>query len=316
MILALWLFSVPTGTEEQVRATFADCPPLFQAVPGFLGFEFFQHKTTFSLLTRWSSEAAFQQWHTAQAPNLLRSLLPPGVEPDPSQTQLLVTERLDPAGTGGAEGALTRDFSELFAGLLREGTNLYVAIVDGTGHMTYANPAFHRVLRDEHRGCAFDTLLTETGRTALHAQLAGKSAAPFALQLPGTQGEHLVLRSFLTRLPEGFAIVAEAFLEEQEQLAQQLHTLNAELAVLVRENERQAQLLAKANKELQDAHWHLKKLSETLPICMLCHSVKISEDTWIQPGEFLARHSTFLSHGYCVHCAEKLNAEADREEPA
>ena len=60
--------------------------------------------------------------------------------------------------------------------------------------------------------------------------------------------------------------------------------LNNQWALLVRENEKNVKALRKANEdlekalaELNESHWHLRKIQETLPICMYCGKVKTGD---------------------------------------
>ena len=122
-------------------------------------------------------------------------------------------------------------------------------------------------------------------------------------------GEVQSLRAITQRLHSGYAVVAEPPWDDERALAEQLAGVNAELAVLSREHTRQARALAEAHQRLADAHWHLKKISEVLPICMACRAVKTGEDTWEDVASFLARNADFLSHGYCARCAGSALAE-------
>ena len=94
------------------------------------------------------------------------------------------------------------------------------------------------------------------------------------------------------------------------ELAEQLQVLNADLAALTRENVRLAAEVASAHRELRDAHWHIDKIAEVLPMCLECRRVQTCPDVWEDVATYLTRHSQFLSHGYCSSCAARL-AEDD-----
>jgi PAS domain-containing protein len=287
-----------------------------ESLPAFLGFEVFQQGASFVLLTRWTDEPSFRLWHESPAHHDAHTFMPPGLKLDPAHTELIVAERVAGATSGARAGDLAFDLAIPLAQLIHEGTSLHVAIIDGEGRVTQANGAFAGAIGAEAGGIAqagirLEDLLTEGSREALHTHVAGERADAVVLQIERPDGERLSLRAFLRRLPEGMGIVAESPADDQRRLEEQLRSSNAELAVLSRENARQARLLEKANQDLRDAHWHLKKISEVLPICMSCHAVKTSEDTWEDTATFLARDSNFLSHGYCPRCAEKLSSELE-----
>ena len=322
MIVAISRFTVKNGMEAQVRAAFEQRPRAVESTPSFLGLEVFQEGARFVLLTRWVDEPSFRAWHASAAHHDAHAFLPPGLKLDPAQTELIVAERIDGAGSGGREGDLASDLVLPLSQMLREGTSVHVALLDGEGRVTRANAAFAASIGVAADGVAqaaitLADLLTEGSREALHAALAGERAEAIVLQILRPDGGRLSLRAFVRRSPTGIAIVAESPTDDQHLLEEQLRASNAELAVLSRENARQARLLEKAHQNLRDAHWHIKKISEVLPMCMSCHAVKTGEDTWEDPATFLARDSNFLSHGYCPRCAERVSAEMDAldEEP-
>ena len=86
--------------------------------------------------------------------------------------------------------------------------------------------------------------------------------------------------------------------------------------MLLRENARQTRALAEAHAQLKHAHWHLEKVTEVLPMCMVCKRVRTgsAEDAWEEVAGYLQRASTFLSHGYCARCARLAEDDARRDE--
>lgn len=316
MIVAISRFTVKNGMEAQVRAAFEGRPRAVESTPSFLGLEVFQQGARFVLLTRWVDEPSFRAWHASAAHHDTHAFLPRGLKIDPAQTELIVAERIDGSGSGGREGDLASDLVLPLSQMLREGTSVHVAILDEEGRVTRANAAFTASIGVADDGVAQAPItlaerLTKGSREALHAVAASDHPWPVVLQILRPDGERSSLRAFVRRLPEGMAIVAEPPTDDHQKLEEQLRASNAELAVLARENARQARLLEKANQDLRDAHWHLKKISEVLPMCMSCHAVKTGEETWEDTATFLARESNFLSHGYCPRCADILTAEMD-----
>ena len=313
MIAAISRFAVKNGKEAEVRRAFENRPREVETVPGFLGLEVFQDGATFILLTRWCDERSFREWHASAAHHQSHAMMPTGLKLDPSMTQLLVGARIDGATSEGPEGDLVNDLSVPLARLLREGASVQVAVVDGEGHIVRANGAFARAVGADPRGQSLDGLLTPASREALAVELAQQVSTSILLQLVPTTGDRSTLRAFVQRLSAGFMVVGEPPWDEHRALEARLVALNAELAVLSREHVRQARLLEKANRELHDSHWHLKKIAEVLPMCMSCRAVKTGEQSWEDVSTFLARSSDFLSHGYCARCAAMVEADLEGE---
>jgi hypothetical protein len=70
--------------------------------------------------------------------------------------------------------------------------------------------------------------------------------------------------------------------------------------------------LEKALAELNQSHWHLRKIQETLPICMFCGKVETGEAQWQEVVEYLKANSLFLSHGCCPDCAHLMGGAGRR----
>lgn len=312
MFAAISRFAVKNGQEAEVRAAFESRPRAVEGVPGFLGLEVFQSGATFILVTRWCDEGTFQSWHRSAAHHEAHSMIPPGLKLDPSMTELLVGARIDGATSEGGEGEWVVDLSLPLARLLRAGSTLHVAAIDGEGVVVRANAAFARLVVGEPVGRALSSMLSEASYRALTEHLAGNAPTAIVLQFVSSRAEPESLSVFTRRSSSGFALVGEPPWDDHRALQAQLVSLNAELAVMGREQARQARLLEKANRDLRDSHWHLKKISEVLPICMSCRAVKTGEQTWEDVATFLARSSDFLSHGYCARCAEAIEADLER----
>ena len=98
---------------------------------------------------------------------------------------------------------------------------------------------------------------------------------------------------------------------------EELHALNNQLAVMVRERERQARRLAQVAAQLQAAlddrerlFWHLRKLQEMLPICMDCGEIRAGETgQWVGVAEYLRQNDIQLTHGLCPPCEEARRAD-------
>ncbi len=311
MMVAISRFAVRNGMEGDVRVAFENRPRSVDSVAGFLGLEVFQTGATFVLLTRWTDEATFRAWHASPSHATSHAFIPAGLKLDPSQTLLLVGDRIDGATSGAGAGNLTNDLFLLLARLLQDGRALHAAVVDGDGRVTQANAAFSASVGREAAGYDLDACLAPGSSEALATHLVGDLGAQLLLHLVPPGGQPRSLRFFVRRLPVGFALVGEPAWDDERAVEEQLVALTSELAVLVRENARQTRALEAANRELREAHWHLAKISEVLPMCMACRHVKTGAGTWEDAATFLTRQADFLSHGYCAHCAQKLTAELE-----
>jgi GAF domain-containing protein len=55
--------------------------------------------------------------------------------------------------------------------------------------------------------------------------------------------------------------------------------------------------------ELEQSHWHIRKLQDLMPLCMICQKVHRPDETWEPLVNMLARDGLLVSHGYCPDCA-------------
>jgi hypothetical protein len=158
--------------------------------------------------------------------------------------------------------------------------------------------------------------------------LAPQDAARLARWIAGSQiPEEVVLLNFCTPAGEVYSrrcvvsrdgeqirIVAEADEAENRQVAERLLQFNGQMAVLMRESERRNEELSRtraelatALKELQNSHWHLKRLQEHLPVCMECGKIKADESSWASLVDYLQQNQILVTHGYCPACVEQLS---------
>lgn len=296
MIVAISRFRVKNALEAEVASAFVARPRRVEQAPGFLGLEVFRavdDDATFLLVTRWSDRASFERWHQSPEHHAAHAAMPRGLKLEPEHTELVLAERVEGASTE----ARASDLAPLFGRMMRQGEGLFVATLDAEGRVLEANPAMRAlVVGDELR-------LTEASRAALEAALRAPPEEATLLQVLGPDGAPLSLRCWVAREGDGHVLVGEPPWGEHQRLARLLFELNNELSVLQREASRR-------HAELEHSHWHLRKISEVLPICLGCRKVKDGV-TWEEASHFLHTHSRFLSHGYCERCrAEALAREA------
>lgn len=71
------------------------------------------------------------------------------------------------------------------------------------------------------------------------------------------------------------------------------------------------QILEQTLSNLQNSFWHLRKIQEVLPICLVCNKVKTVGSNWQDLVDFMKQNTSFLSHGYCPECFDKLRTRLD-----
>lgn len=313
MIVAISRFVVRNGMEEEVRRAFEDRPRRVESEPAFLGLEVLQQGPEFVLLTRWTDEASFRQWHRSPKHKEAHELIPAGLKLDPKGTQLIVGERIDAATTGGDAGRALLDYAAPLAKVLERGESVHYAVIDEAGRVVEANAAFAKLIEEEVVGFQWHRALNPASLKVLLEHLDDEESESVIVQVTPGSGEPQSLRIVARRLPAGYVLVGEPPWQQQRELAEQTLRLNAELAVLSRENARQARRLDEAHKKLRDTYWHLEKISEVLPICASCHAVRNNEGDWEELATFVHQHADFLSHAYCEKCAKKFLHEDDEE---
>jgi heme-degrading monooxygenase HmoA len=325
VVLVISTFKVANGMEAKVRQAFLDRPGLVESAPGFLGMEVLvdrQDSAIFHLLTRWTDEPSFRSWHSGPLHKLAHRGIPKGLKLDPSHTAVRIFDVLPgdapPAWSGSASTAGLPRFLTLSRSI-----HWLRASLDGV--IIAANPAFERLLQ-EHGGALDGQSLwgrvTEADAASIQATL--KSEDPHA--------EGLVLLNFVDRdrnvhtlesslevHRDSFVLVGEPVSGDTRALAGQLLELNNRWALLARENTKTVKELRRAKEDLEKAvaelnksHWHLRKIQETLPICMYCGKVKTGEARWEGVVEYLKANSLFLSHGCCPTCLPLMWSDGPR----
>jgi heme-degrading monooxygenase HmoA len=315
VVLVISTFKVANGMETEVRRAFLDRPGLVDDAPGFLGMEVLvdhQDGSIFHLVTRWRDEESFERWHSGPLHDLSHRGIPKGLKLDPSYTAIRRFTVL-PGESGHALIARLPQFLARSSSLHWLKTSLDGRIID-------ANPAFELLLHEPAGALAGQLLwqrLTKPDAEAVEAIL--KSADPDSgvpLLLNFVDRDHGVhtLKCHLEVHGRDFVVVGEPAAEHEQALANELLVLNNRWALLVRENEKNVKALRQANEKLEKAlsdlnesHWHLRKIQETLPICMYCGKVRTGEAHWEGVVEYLKKNSLFLSHGCCPNCVHLMD---------
>jgi heme oxygenase (mycobilin-producing) len=323
VILALSRFRVQNGMQEQVREAFVSRPRRVEGVAGFRGLEVYwdaKDESAFLLLTRWTDAAAFHAWHSSTEHSASHALMPPGLKLDPQGTELIMAERVDGATSGGAEGDLMLDLAVPLSRALAQGDAVHMLEIAADQRLVRCNRAFERAQGRSVIGLPFHALAAADCQEALSSASRAAPDEPQIIQFVDARGQPFSLRCHVTAHRTGFLVVGEPPWGDHARLEAQLFAINSELSVLMREHMRKTRELVEAKRaldaahqELRDAHWHIKKLSNVLPICVSCHKVRTGEgdDDWEPLEAYVARSSMFLSHGYCTQCAAGLESDID-----
>ena len=99
MVTVISRFRVRNGLEQEVRAAFLNRPRLVEKTAGFCGLEVLTDAADpaiFLLVTRWTDEESFRNWHRSAAHHLSHGLMPKGLRLDSSFTVLTVGNRVEP----------------------------------------------------------------------------------------------------------------------------------------------------------------------------------------------------------------------------
>ena len=324
MILAFSRFRVANELGNAVREAFLNRPGLVDKVPGFLGLEAFtdtEDAAVFYLITRWTDVESFRRWHGGPDHRQSHEGIPKGLKLDPSFTLVRTLERI--SGSGEClDSDSVRDCASAMAEFLAHSASVHWLKARPDGAIVAWNEAMAQAVggaMDSADGAMVWSLLTEADAASLRGDVESGSrdrGTRRRLNFAGSDGMPFTLECQVDIQPDGFVAIGEAAQRDERALQSELMALNNRLAVLLRENSRQAKALRVANaglekamKDLRESHWQLKKIQEVLPICMRCGKVKTGDATWEEVLEFLKRNSLFLSHGYCPACLAKELAQ-------
>jgi heme-degrading monooxygenase HmoA len=315
MVLIISTFKVANGMEGEVRQAFLDRPGMVDDAPGFLGMEVSvdrQDGSIFHLLTRWTDEASFQSWHSGPLHKLAHRGIPKGLKLDASHTAIRKLDVLPGRASAPHVAGLSRFLSRT--------RSLHWLRASVTGRIVAANPAFERLLQATEGALTRQSLwerMTQADATSIQTILrSAEPAAEGSLLLNFVSPDQQVhtLECYLELQGEDFVLVGEPAYEHDRALSLELLEMNNRWALLVRENEKNVKALRRAKEEVERAlaeldqsHWHLRKIQETLPICMYCGKVKTGDVQWEGVVEYLKANSLFLSHGCCPACLDRMN---------
>jgi heme oxygenase (mycobilin-producing) len=97
MFVALSQFTVVNGMANEVKEAFRKRPHLVDAEPGFIRLDVItpvENPDEFWLLTYWTDEQSFRQWHRGHTYHSSHKGIPKGLKLDPKQTRLTYFEHV------------------------------------------------------------------------------------------------------------------------------------------------------------------------------------------------------------------------------
>lgn len=327
MILVILKLSTEGESGGEVREVADHLGRTMESAAGFLGIEIYTDPKIpegLSLLTRWSDEESFESWRRQE--DVLAAMGAPG---DFQFNDVLIhasmMERVEEAAADVEWNNRILDAALTLARYLRGSRNSHylLATLDGTIIGFNKAAAIHlKIPVNQLAGLKIWSYLSEDDAGRLWRQIkSGRRQAGERIQLNFIDAEHLpyVLECCLDVRPEYFVLVGELAHQKETVLRDHLVQLNSQLSSLTKENALQSLQLNKANAELEKAlnelnnsFWHLRKISEFLPICMQCHKVRTAEAHWEDVAAYLNRHSLFLTHSLCPDCYSTMMEEVKR----
>jgi heme-degrading monooxygenase HmoA/hemerythrin-like domain-containing protein len=327
MILAISRFRVANRMEEEVKRAFFNRPHLVDKVPAFLGMETFadaDDPTVFYLVTRWTDAESFRIWHKSANHRLSHKFIPKGLKLDPQYTKLTILDRIDEQGRIPEFEEAVTDALPVIVKYLNQNRELHFLVASNEGIVQTCNSALRTRLHkqmDEILGRNIDEFLTDASADFLHRMVDNSKHVreeSLLLNFVDANLHPFTLECRLDVRPDRFVIIGSQPSDKERALQEELIALNNQLSVLMRENARNSKALEKTHAELEKAyqdlnesHWHLNKIQEVLPICMMCEKVETDEGKWDDLINYFKKNADFLSHGYCDDCGTEAMAQIE-----
>lgn len=331
MVVVTSRFRVVNGMHAEVREAFLHRPGLVDAAPGFLGMEVFTSPTDdalFYLVTRWTDFASYSAWHDGKGRRESIPFIPKGLKLDPAYTEVTRMERIDPLQALPPLDAQARDLAPVLAHALRYSRAFFHLTTDRHGVVRGVNRAFVDRLgsaTEDIVGSVVVEWLTKPDADALLMALHEGRREPEQMRILNFVGrDHapFSLRCHVDIQPTGLVVLGEEPRDANARTQSELLQMSNEMAVLMRDNQRKTRELEDAKRalertlaDLQESHWHLRKIQEFLPVCAYCKRIKFGEGDadWGDLLDFLSGHAEYFTHGLCPECFEEQMAQIEAE---
>jgi heme-degrading monooxygenase HmoA len=324
MILTVSRFNAAIGVELVTEAL-SKREHLAETAPGFLGMSAFTDSSEGSviyLVTKWTDEASYRAWF--DGPNqqsdagisfALRSAFR-----DASILERVAghDERLS-----SVQQAVTS--TPILSTFLQQSRNVHLLTVSLDGTIRSFNDTAAEQLKvpaSQLTGLKIWGYLNEEDATRLWRRIQSNVNGPnekFLLNFVDAEHFSYTLECRLDVQQDHFTLLGELPESGDKLLREHLLQFRNSVAALSRENGRKRAELEKSRAELEKAlndldtsYWHMRKISEYLPICMQCHKVRTAEARWEDVADYLNKHSLFLTHSLCPPCYDAMAADVNR----
>jgi signal transduction histidine kinase/heme-degrading monooxygenase HmoA len=268
VILAVSRFRVANGRERAVAGAFLERPRLVDHAPGFLGLEVFtpsDDPALFYLVTRWTDEPSFRTWHRSEDHRRAHRLIPKGLRLDPAYTRVIVLNRPRHPSRRKPLEELAADAAPFLAGYLEDSRSVHLVAALRDGTIVAANGAAAAALGSAAADLVGRSLwshVTAPDSETLRQRVETGNRCPqerFLLNLVGADHVPRTLECRVDVQPDGFVVLGEPRPRDERLLEERLLQLNNELAVLAREQARQAKEVERANARLTRAREELQE---------------------------------------------------------
>lgn len=195
-------------------------------------------------------------------------------------------------------------------------------VIDAQGSVLEINGAASRALKPLALGGRVWDILPGSGSDVLRERMKEAHTAPvrgFHLNFSDGETYALTLSCSIGWTGESYFLLGGVLVETDQRMKQELLDLTTELVASNRERTKVAGELKSALVELENSHWHIRRIQEFLPACCVCKKIRPTsadeEAVWLSLSSFLAQNGLLMSHGYCPGCEARVLAEIDVEFP-
>jgi signal transduction histidine kinase/heme-degrading monooxygenase HmoA len=245
MIAAVSRFRVANGMEADVARAFRQRPRAVEEAPGFLWLEVFVDRTdpaVYYLVTRWTDVESFERWHHSPAHRESHALIPKGLKLDASWTKIYTLARVDET-TGSRLTDAVADATLLFAAYAEQSAALLLFVLTRDATIQGCNAAAGAHL--DPGGSLDGRLLTDYMPAADARRLRevldaeGRTATPVRLNFAAPQRAPFTLDCWLDVHAERATLIGQPAYRRDQNLQDELMSINQELAVLSRAKSRE-----------------------------------------------------------------------------
>lgn len=231
--------------EGDVRRAFRERPGEVEQAPGFLWMEVCvdaRDPALFYLLTRWTDENAFNQWHGSAAHRNSHAFIPKGLKLDAAWTQVDRMVRIE-GTTGPLLTEAVGDATLLFGAYVAGSTEMHLLQLDHRGDIRACNPAAcnHLEPGGSLEGKSILAFMPAADSARLQDLLSSgrTSAGPVLLNFAAVGRAPFTLECWIDVHPDRATLLGQPTFRRDQQLQHELIAINQELATLTRNRSRE-----------------------------------------------------------------------------